>query len=331
MLVKRPQVFFGGKTALQIAREVGTGAVASKKSAVRRVPDRVPTRSEVDEAVACIEAAYPDLRIERPAHVLVGSAMRGRATDSFKAHTCSEQLSGGSFFSAGQGILVSVPALSFARLAIGSKDMIALLELGYEICGSYRTWRTSSTSAYQVEPIASVRALRDYVTRNPSIEGARKIARIVAYLADDSASPRETKQCLVFGMPQRYGGAGLGIPAMNFEVAATREAWVIAGRRSFRCDLCWPEFKLDVEYQSRENHEGEASRIKDSRRTNALIAMGWTVVNVTNDELDSLATTDAIARTLRRHMGKSSQIRVADYHARKLKLRRQLALPIGYE
>ena len=41
-----------------------------------------------------------------------------------------------------------------------------------------------------------------------------------------------------------------------------------------------------MEYQSREMHEGEESRIRDSRRTNALMAMGWTVVGVTNNELD---------------------------------------------
>ena len=100
---------------------------------------------------------------------------------------------------------------------------------------------------------------------------------------------------------------------------------------SFRCDLCWPEARLDVEYQSRENHEGELSRIRDSRRANALAAMGWTVLGVTNDELNSLAATDAVAEAIRRHLGKRLRTNVSDWHARKLRLRRRLGLPVGYE
>ena len=82
---------------------------------------------------------------------------------------------------------------------------------------------------------------------------------------------------------------------MNYEVKANPAARALTGKSCFRCDLCWPEAKLDVEYQSRESHSGEKKRIEDSRRANALASMGWTVVSVTNDELDSLAATDAIA------------------------------------
>ncbi|GKG85370.1 hypothetical protein CE91St35_07520 [Eggerthella lenta] len=118
---------------------------------------------------------------------------------------------------------------------------------------------------------------------------------------------------------------------MNYEVKANPAARALTGKSCFRCDLCWPEAKLDVEYQSRESHSGEKKRIEDSRRANALASMGWTVVSVTNDELDSLAATDAIADRIRKHLGKRSQVREANYHSRKLKLRRQLGLPVGYD
>lgn len=209
--------------------------------------------------------------------------------------------------------------------------MIALLELGYELCGSYQTRRTGTSSAYQVEPLSSIHALADFATRNPSLRGATKAAKTLRYLADNSASPRETKKAILLGLPMMYGGYGLGIPRMNYEVKANPAARALTGKSCFRCDLCWPEAKLDVEYQSRESHSGEEKRIEDSRRTNALASMGWTVVSVTNDELDSLVATDAIADRIRKHLGKRSQVRVANHHSRKLKLRRQLGLPIGYD
>ncbi|WP_241963665.1 endonuclease domain-containing protein [Gordonibacter sp. 28C] len=206
-----------------------------------------------------------------------------------------------------------------------------MLELTYEVCGTYQTRRTGVDSGYDVASLASVRDVRDFMSRNTSLDGARKVARILRYVADGSASPRETKQALVLGLPHARGGYGLGIPRMNYEVRANPAARALTGKSFFRCDLCWPEAKLDVEYQSRWAHEGEAKRLEDSRRTNALAAMGWKVVCITNDELDSLAATDAIANTIRRHLGKRAQVRVPDHHARKLRLRRQLGLPAKYE
>ena len=90
--------------------------------------------------------------------------------------------------------------------------MIALLELGYELCGSYQTRRTGTSSAYQVEPLSSNHALADFATRNPSLRGATKAAKTLRYLADNSASPRETKKAILLGLPMMYGGYGLGIP-----------------------------------------------------------------------------------------------------------------------
>ncbi len=184
-------------------------------------------------------------------------------------------------------------------------------------------------TAYNVPALSSTRELLAFLARNLSLGGAGKLARAMAYIADCSASPRETKQALVLGLPHRYGGYGLGIPHMNFEVKANPAVRAMTGKRSFRLDLCWPGAKLDVEYQSRFSHEGEAARLSDSRRANALMAMGWTVVGVTNEELDSLAATDAIANTILQQLGKRAQVRTPDYHARKLKLRRQLGLPAG--
>ena len=196
---------------------------------------------------------------------------------------------------------------------------------------AYQTRRTGVSVGYDVEPLTSVRALRDYVACNSSLGGAQKVARILPFLVDGSASSRETKFALVLGFSPFRGGYGMGFPRMNYEVIASPAARAISGKKSFRCDLCWPEARLDVEYQSKENHEGELSRIRDSRRANALAAMGWTVLGVTNDELNSLAATDAVAEAIRRHLGKRLRTNVSDWHARKLRLRRRLGLPVGYE
>ena len=323
-------VYFGYDTALQLLRRAGVHTLAPAKGNARTLPDRAPGIGKVEATLERLESTYPGLRIERPAHILIGSSSRCRTSSAFKLHVCTPNLWGTSFYQVGDGVFVSAPALAFVHRATQERSMIPLLELGYELCGTYQSWRTGVPTQYQVDSLVSARALGDYVSHNPSINGARKAARAIRYLAGGSASPRETKQALLLGLPTTYGGYGLGLPRMNYKVVANGAARAISGKSSFRCDLCWLEQKLDVEYQSRECHEGETNRVADSRRANALMAMGWTVVSVTGDELDSFAATETIAQTIRHHLGKRSHVHTSDYHAKKLRLRRQLGLPVGY-
>lgn len=304
---------------------------APLQGAARAMPDHAPGKVELAQIAEHLRAAYPGIRIDLPVHVLVGADAHRRLASDCREHVCTAALAGREFCRLAEGAFSAGPALALAQVASRSTSQIALLELVYEACGTYQTRRTGVDSAYDVAPLASVGELHAFVARNASLRGAGKLSRILRYAADRSASARETKQVLALGLPLRQGGEGLGIPRMNFEVRASPAARAISGRSSFRCDLCWPEAKLDVEYQSRFAHEGENKRLRDSRRTNALMAMGWTVIGITNDELDSLAATETIARTIRRHLGKSPQIRISDHHARKLKLRRQLGLGVGYE
>lgn len=327
----RPGIYFSHQTALQIIREIGIDKLVRLRGQTSTLPSQSPSTEEVANAIAQLECAYPHLHIERPAHILVGSSSRCRFSATCQPHRCAIPLSYGSFYKIERGIYVASPPLAFIQMTSQTKDKISLIELGYELTGTYQTLRTATTARYQVPSLTSVRALRDYANRNASLNGAQKVLNVVRYITDGSASARETKQALVLGLPHRYGGAGLGIPHMNYKVETSREARAITGKKYFRCDLCWPEAKLDVEYQSRAWHEGEEHRISDSRRTHALTAMDWTVVAITGSELDSLTATDVIAQSLRKRLGIHSQIRIADYHARKLKLRRQLGLPMGYD
>ena len=326
---KPARICFGHLTALQILRAARPGMLAPEKGAARTLPDHAPRAWELQRKLELLETMHADLRFEKPAHVLVGNP-NCRASPTCKPHVHGNPLPSGSLLRLDRETILTAPATSFVHLARQASET-ALLELGWEMCGSYQTKRTGARPAYQVEPLTSTRALRTYVTKNPSMGGARKVQRILPYLADGSASARESKLALVLGLPLSRGGYGLGIPRMNYEVSANSAARAISGRRSFRCDLCWPEAKLDVEYQSRERHEGEVSRLRDSRRANALVAMGWIVIGVTNDELDSMLATDTIAASIRKRLCKRLQMRFPDHHARKLRLRRELGLPVGFD
>lgn len=113
---------------------------------------------------------------------------------------------------------------------------------------------------------------------------------------------------------------------MNYRVEASREARIISGRSHFRCDLCWPDQKVDVEYQSDEMHEGRRMRIRDSRRTNALIAMGWNVICITNSEAQNLSTLEQIAERIRKLIRKRSHPSTRELNIKRLLLHRNLGI-----
>ncbi len=324
-------ICFGYSTALEIFRCVDISKLAFARGDQLNIPDKPPQNRFLISAGRKIALEYPLLHMKRPLHVLIKEHARHYSTNLFTSHAFHEPIKYGALQQLCDSILVSSPSLAFFQIAVHEKDFMALLQLGFELCGTYQTTRTGVDSAYQVSPLTSVQALCDFAAQNPSSYGIKKVRKVLRYLADGSASPRETKLALVLGLPMSYGGYGLGIPCMNFEVETSSAALIISGRKHLRCDLCWPKAKLDVEYQSREMHEGEMNRIKDSRRANALAAMGWKCINITNDEFDSMYAMDTIAETIRKHLGKRGRVRVSDYHLKKLRLRRQLGLIVGNE
>ena len=329
-------VFFGGMTALQIARAARIGRRRLPETSMRSLPTKAPKRSEVLAAIDRAESLFPGLHLDRPVHVFVGSAAKCRTSKLCLSHECGQRLPEHSFLNLGQKVYASVPELAFVQVAATEKDLVKLLLLGYELCGSYATARTCGAlsrgmPSYQVEALATVRSLSSYAARIPSLAGTRMVARATRYLADNSASPRETQLALVLGLPRSLGGGGLGIPVMNYRLDATEEARRLSGRSYFLLDLCWPKAKLDVEYQSNEMHANDESLNRDTKRANALDAMKWKVKNIASDELDSETSIDGIVSTIGDYIGKDGRVRVSDYSKRKRTLRRKLGLSCGRE
>ena len=126
----------GYKTALAILRLAAPRTLPPVAGKARVLPGRAPARGEVEAAIGHLEAAYPDLRLERPAHVLVGGTALGRPSKAAKAHSLTVPLSGASFYRLGDGVFACMPALAFVQEAARGKSLVALLELGYELCGT---------------------------------------------------------------------------------------------------------------------------------------------------------------------------------------------------
>ena len=180
--------------------------------------------------------------------------------------------------------------------------------------GTYQTARTGLTTQYEVQALTSTQRIRDFLKRNPSLRGSRLAQRALLYMSDGSLLLRE-KPRLHCSLDYRATLADMDLKslALNHPVKLNEQAASIAQRASLRCDLCWPKFKVDVEYQSDFAHQEEFARIRDSRRANALATMQWTTIGVTSEEMNSMAACDAIAEAVRKATQKQPRANPADF------------------
>lgn len=321
-----PRVVFGFDTALQIHRSINKVNMGRASS---HVPSTRPPKRELRELLQQLCTANGQPLFDLPVHLLMGSA-HFHANEVSVPHLCRTLLPRKSIRKLSNDAHVASANLALCQIASTTSDLVPLLLLLWEACGTYCTQRTgllrSQGTIYNSTPLTSVRALKAFCARCPSLRGSRKLSRALRYVADNSASPRETSLALLLGLPERLGGYNLGIPHMNKKVIATEQAFAVSGKRFFRCDLCWPGQKIDLEYQSRHSHEGEAKRIEDSRRTNALASMGWNVIEMTNDEASSISTLNIIANSLRKALGKRTRAQGYELGDKRLELCKKLGL-----
>lgn len=317
----------GYLSALQVHAFCRRRGIALATTRHRHFPSKAASRDQANDLTIRTCDPYLPAGIPMPLHCVSSSASTPRSAEFRKPHLCRLPLSGNALQRWNESILLSSPSLAFIQEA-SLRSFVDTLVLGFELCGTYQQQTLATSTVYGTQPLTSVRKIRGFLERNSRLFGAQRARAAASYLVDGSASPRETQAALLLGLPAFYGGYGLGMPSMNYEISCTPQATAISGRRTLRCDLFWPEASIAVEYQSREFHSGDLCRIRDSRRTNALQAMGIAVVGLTNNELESVEATDVIVETVRKAQGVRFRTAVGNYHARKLRLRRQLGLPL---
>lgn len=328
-----PAVCFGYETALELLDAASRTGTSYGRSRRRQAPSRTASPQIIESAArTCMPLFGGRFAPTMPLHVLASTLEGRQRTRLACSHLMTAPIHGSGFATfSPDGALLSVDgALLFVQMA-QVLSFVDLLELGFELCGTYRRPRNGQPTQYNVEPITSPRLIERFVDANPHLNGSGKAKTALAYLVPLSASPRETKTALLLGLPTHYGGYGLGMPRLNYTVECTEAARAISGAATLRCDLYWPEGHFDIEYQSREHHEGELHRIHDARRAHALRSMGINVAFLTGEDLDSMQAMDVVATSARRTPGQRNRIRTARFHEKKLKLRRQLGLLVeGY-
>jgi len=212
---------------------------------------------------------------------------------------------------------------------------VKLLELGLEFCGTYALPVKGALSEgedvpqkklYNRIPLTNKERLATYLAHTEGVFGQRRFSRVLEYIEDSSASPRETLLFLLLTLPYRYGGYGFPKPDLNAKIMPAKTAKETSSKTFFRCDLFWSELDVAVEYESDLAHLTPQQIASDSKKRNSLAAMGIMVITVTNKQISSTVEFERVAKQLAVNLDRRLR---NNENPRFIKVRRELRSLLG--
>lgn len=252
----------------------------------------------------------------KPYHVLVDTPEAWRERDDLVCHKLTGNVAGASFIQVSRDLYVVSPELMFVELAAsGEFDLLDLVEIGYELCGTYvldSSWDGYTTTDQQ---ITSVRNLKRMAKAWSPRHGARLALDALRHIHDGAHSPMETVVAIVLSYERRRGGLGLGPMVLNARVDTSDGPRYV--------DILFPEAKVGTEYKGRGYHAVEQSA-RDDRRQNALVGMGYAIINVWYEDIVEEHLFERLVQSIFRALGRRYRVRSDAFAVRQRLLRMRL-------
>lgn len=263
--------------------------------------------------------------LRKPIHVAVPQVQFRRNLRSATVHVDRHLVLPGTVWGLDDSTSIVSPAVCVAQF---SRELgpVHLAELACALAGLYKFAPSSTGSILDAHPITTVGEISRMLEKYPSMYGARKALGATGLAIDRLGSPYETILYLLLCLPRALGGYGVPKPVANVEIVPSSFQRGLVSQRSFHPDLLWPEARLVVEYDSRQQHSQPDQADRDARRRNDLETLGYTVVAVTGSIIADESLFDKVALRLRQHLGLSPWRETGDSRARRRELRRTLLL-----
>lgn len=232
---------------------------------------------------------------------------------------------------------MSSPEFCFFQLAT-KLSLIELIELGFELCGSYSLPRNTTTNKdnapdkgkapnencdmnpnantdssqktlFNRTPLSSIKKLLMFTLHMEGVHGRSRALQALRYIVENSASPMETTLVMLLTLPYKLGGYGFPYPKLNSRITPAKAAKGSANKAFYSCDLFWPDKALAVEYDSDAYHTGPERIASDSKRRNSLTSMGIQVITVTNQQIRNTEEFNKVAKQLATGLEKRLQFK----------------------
>ena len=240
--------------------------------------------------------------LSQPYHCLVSSESDARRDSRIKMHYCGSALGKGSFVRVADGLVVASPEISFIQYA-RTLSVIDAARRGSELCGVFSYNAAIEHGLQRVDAITSGARIASVAQRDSCIRGSMSARRIAPHLLNGAASPPEVELALRLSLPRRYGGFGFKKPELNYVVSLNDKASRIAGRDYLVADVCWPDERIVLEYDSNSVHLDAAQLSRDATKRDAYGIMGYESIIVTATRMKSAPAMEELAERVRKVAG----------------------------
>jgi len=271
--------------------------------------------------------------VSHPVKAFVADRVQGTKTKQLATSLFSERVPYGAFINLGHQVCICSPLFTFMQLATKC-DIVDLVRIGMELCGSYSRWHLPATAGplgrertaegakctYDIPPAMNVTYVSPFLARLAGYRGVRGAQAAARWLVNGSASPMETATYMLLCLPKRLGGYGLPKPILNPKLIISNPD----GAKERYPDLFWRGANIDVEYNSDTDHSGEWARYRDSKREVELTVANVRVLPLTRAQLMDVGGFDAFAQGLRRMLGVRSRKPDLEWEMRRAELRQAL-------
>lgn len=313
------KLYLYGITALEWWSRA-SGITASPHGTTEVLTDCTPC----DKSVEYARSQAPFL--SNPLHVLVPSSKEKRNMLNVKTHMASTlAYPPQSFCRAFKGVYASTPALSFLQVA-SDLPLSILVYVGSELCGTFRKDPFSPYGLAERQALLSRDELHCYLDTSSSLKGVVAARKASELLVEKAASPKEIELAIKLTLPYKLGGFSLPQPSLNYRIDLSLNAQTIARCNWYVADLCWPEAKLVVEYDSDAVHLTSEQKASDEIRRNALEFDGYKVISATKLQTESPKELAKIARVIARRLGKRIRPTSTKFEEAQRQLFRELKL-----
>jgi len=259
-----------------------------------------------------------------PVHIMVPDASSRHSFGSdIHAHIIPKGIAKTSFIEVADSIFIASPELCFL-LAAKELTIPELAVLATNLCAMYRINPSEVLGQEQRIPITSIEKTKKYLEMSQKVAGLKNARMAIQYALDNSNSPMESRVAILFVLPFYHGGYALLHPELNYNVTLSADGKQVLGRDYCCCDMVWPEQKVVVEYDSNLVHLNKAQFNYDKRKAAALQLSGYTVINVTRENLKNFEAIEALGRLMRKVL----HMRPMTDRLEKYKDRRERTIPI---
>lgn len=284
-------------------------------------------RSRIDDRSSYMAARHSEksgglfAACRPPLQVLVGSPKSRTRTLSVVSYEW-KAIPNGSFIPISGKLLMSMPEFCFLQMA-SQTTLANLVLLGYELCGTYAMPK-GSVSRRREGTLTTRDRLVAFLEESEGMRGVKRARRAASYVLDGSASPMESILAMMLCLPYGMGGYGLPLPVLNCRIDVPSSVRKLTDKSYYRCDLCWPDARLAVEYDSAFYHFDSERQSGDARRRSALAILGYTIVTVSKGQVIDGGAFNRLAKQLAKLLGKRLRYVDPEFTRRHLELRKEL-------